>query len=288
MLCRMAPKKSNPMSEVDVDRLIARQLEAAIPDIVSCIAASINNTTNSNPVSNRTTTNNDGERTGPTPSVETNRTGPAPVAKGCSIKDFMLCKPLEFSGIEGPNGLVKWIEKIESIVNICNCPEEYIVKYAANTFADHALTWWKTIVQTRGQEATNRMTWTELKALVLEHFCPKNELQKLENELWNLEMQGADHIGYTNRFNELSRLVPWLVTPESKRVERYIWGLTPVVRGIVNSGGHQTFESAVTQAGIVTYDFVRSGSLKAAGESAGGKRGTYDNRIQEKHPNKRA
>ncbi|GKC86828.1 hypothetical protein Tco_1147477 [Tanacetum coccineum] len=32
---------------------------------------------------------------------------------------------------------------------------------------------------------------------------------------------------YTDRFHELARLVPHLVTPKSKRIERYVYGLAP-------------------------------------------------------------
>ena len=53
---------------------------------------------------------------------------------------------------------------------------------------------------------------------MVEEFCPTNEMQKLEEELWNHTMVGANHMGYTDRFHELARMVPHLVTPESKRI----------------------------------------------------------------------
>ncbi|GKD88960.1 putative reverse transcriptase domain-containing protein [Tanacetum coccineum] len=37
-------------------------------------------------------------------------------------------------------------------------------------------------------------------------------------------MVGAGHAAYTDRFQELARLVPHLVTPESRKIERYISG----------------------------------------------------------------
>ncbi|GKD24522.1 putative reverse transcriptase domain-containing protein, partial [Tanacetum coccineum] len=40
--------------------------------------------------------------------------------------------------------------------------------------------------------------------------------------LWNHVMVEANHAAYTDRFHELARLVPHLVTPEGKRFERYI------------------------------------------------------------------
>nr|GEX54308.1 hypothetical protein [Tanacetum cinerariifolium] len=57
-----------------------------------------------------------------------------------------------------------------------------------------------------------------------EEFCCHHDIQKLETELWNHVMVGAGHAAYTDRFHELARLVPHLVTPESRKIERYIFG----------------------------------------------------------------
>ncbi|GJV32785.1 hypothetical protein Tco_1393185 [Tanacetum coccineum] len=64
------------------------------------------------------------------------------------------------------------------------------------------------------------MSWEAFKILTREEFCLSNEMQKLETELWNHAMVWAGHAAYTNRFHELARLVPHLVTPESKRIKR--------------------------------------------------------------------
>ena len=70
------------------------------------------------------------------------------------------------------------------------------------------------VVLTKERDTVNKMSWEEFKTLVIEKYCPYNEVEKIETEFWKLEMVGAAHQEYTNRFNELSRLVPQLVTPE--------------------------------------------------------------------------
>nr|GEZ93430.1 putative reverse transcriptase domain-containing protein [Tanacetum cinerariifolium] len=55
-------------------------------------------------------------------------------------------------------------------------------------------------------------------------------LKKLKEELWNHVMIGADVDKYTTRFHELARLVSYTVTPESKRIDRYIQGLASAIR----------------------------------------------------------
>ncbi|GKD70893.1 hypothetical protein Tco_1324983 [Tanacetum coccineum] len=62
----------------------------------------------------------------------------------------------------------------------------------------------------------------DFKTLTREELCPSNEMQKLETELWNHAMVGAGHAAYTDRFHELARLVPHLVTPKGKRIKRYV------------------------------------------------------------------
>nr|GEX17228.1 hypothetical protein [Tanacetum cinerariifolium] len=63
-----------------------------------------------------------------------------------------------------------------------------------------------------------------------EEFCPSHEMKKLETKLWNHVMVGAGHAAYINRFHELARLVPYLLTTESKKIERNVYGLAPQIR----------------------------------------------------------
>ncbi|GKG00588.1 hypothetical protein Tco_0302278 [Tanacetum coccineum] len=60
-------------------------------------------------------------------------------------------------------------------------------------------------------------------------------------------MTGANHAGYTDRFHELAKLVPHLVTPESVRIKKYIAGLAP-------------------EAGILIDEAVSNGTLTKGSE----------------------
>nr|GEU64769.1 putative reverse transcriptase domain-containing protein [Tanacetum cinerariifolium] len=51
--------------------------------------------------------------------------GNRPVACECTYQDFMKCQPLNFKGIEGVVGLIRWCEKMETVFYISNCPERY-------------------------------------------------------------------------------------------------------------------------------------------------------------------
>ncbi|GJW97677.1 hypothetical protein Tco_0179485 [Tanacetum coccineum] len=56
----------------------------------------------------------------------------------------------------------------------------------------------------------------DFKNLTRDKLCPSNEMQKLETVLWNHAMVRDGHDAHTDRFHELDRLVPHLVTPENK------------------------------------------------------------------------
>ncbi|GJS73111.1 putative reverse transcriptase domain-containing protein [Tanacetum coccineum] len=51
----------------------------------------------------------------------------APVARKCSYKEFMSCKPINFKGTEGAVGLICWFERTESLFYRSNCTEDYKV-----------------------------------------------------------------------------------------------------------------------------------------------------------------
>ncbi|GKC75116.1 reverse transcriptase domain-containing protein [Tanacetum coccineum] len=75
-------------------------------------------------------------------------------------------------------------------------------------------------------------------------------------------MVGTGHAAYTDRFHELARLVPHLVTPESRKIERYVYGLTPQIHGMVAATEPKTMQKAVQISGALTDEAVRNGSIK--------------------------
>ena len=105
------------------------------------------------------------------------------------------------------------------------------------------------------------MEWFDFTELMRAKFCPAHELRKLQQEFTKQEMVGADYVGYTNRLNELSWLIPHLVTPESVKIEKYVLGLNPHVRTWVENPMPDTLLEAVSRTGSVTENLLRSGVL---------------------------
>ncbi|GJV82265.1 putative reverse transcriptase domain-containing protein [Tanacetum coccineum] len=109
---------------------------------------------------------------------------------------------------------------METVFNISNCPPKYQVKYATCTLQDSALTWWNSHKRTIGVEAAYAMNWVELMKLMTEVYCPRNEIQKMETELWNLTVKGNDLTAYTQRFQELILLCTRMVPDEEDKSDR--------------------------------------------------------------------
>nr|GEY53442.1 hypothetical protein [Tanacetum cinerariifolium] len=117
---------------------------------------------------------------------------------GLTYKEFLACNPKEYDGNGGVVVLTRWIEKIENVQDMSACSIDQKVKYTAGSF--------------------------------VEEFCPSHEMQKLETKLWNHAMVGAGHVAYTDRFHELARLVPHLVTPKSRKIEDFWYTVNEAVR----------------------------------------------------------
>ncbi|GJU67657.1 putative reverse transcriptase domain-containing protein [Tanacetum coccineum] len=79
-------------------------------------------------------------------------------------------------------------------------------------------------------------------------FCPAEELQRMENELWNLKVKEYNMVAYTQRFNELALMCLRMVEPESVKVDPYIRGLSDNIKGEVTSSKPTNLNEAVRMA----------------------------------------
>ncbi|GJT40107.1 reverse transcriptase domain-containing protein [Tanacetum coccineum] len=129
--------------------------------------------------------------------------------RGCTYKEFLACNPKEYDGKGGAIVFTRWIEKMESVQDMSGCGNNQKVKYIVGSFVGKDLTWWNSQIHTRSREVAVGMNWEDFKILMREEFCPSNEMQKLETELWNHAMVGAGHAAYTDRFHELARFEEW-------------------------------------------------------------------------------
>ncbi|GJY14755.1 hypothetical protein Tco_0385177 [Tanacetum coccineum] len=90
---------------------------------------------------------------------------------------------------EGVVELTQWFERMESVFRISNCSMENQIKFSTCTLLAGTLTWWNSHVITVGHDVAYAMTWTDLKKKMTDKYYPRNEMKKLEAELWNLKVK---------------------------------------------------------------------------------------------------
>ncbi|GKA48398.1 putative reverse transcriptase domain-containing protein [Tanacetum coccineum] len=162
------PPKSAPMTQAAIHRMIKESVDAAI----------------ATERARQVTARNDASGSGLVRGQDY-----APAVRECTFVGFMKCNPAVFRGVEGAVELRRWFKKTESVFEISECAEGKKVKFAAGTLEGPTLTWWKTKVTTMGLETMNQMPWTEIKQLMTAEFCPIEEVQRMEHELWNLKVK---------------------------------------------------------------------------------------------------
>ncbi|GJQ91565.1 putative reverse transcriptase domain-containing protein [Tanacetum coccineum] len=110
-----------------------------------------------------------------------------PIARKGNYKEFISCQPFFFN-----------------------------VTFATGTLTNDALSWWNAYAQPIRIEQANKITWTELKRLLTNKYCPRTEVRKMEDEFYNVTVKGNDLKTYVRRFQELPVLCPNMVPNTEK------------------------------------------------------------------------
>ncbi|GJT91891.1 reverse transcriptase domain-containing protein [Tanacetum coccineum] len=182
-----------------------------------------------------------------------NLTG-TPAVKMGNYKEFISCQPLCFNGTEGAD----------------------------------ALSWWNAYAQPMGIEQANRTTWTELKRLLTNKYCPRTEIRKMEEELYNLSVKGNDLKPYVRRFQELTTLCPNMVPNNEKLLEAFIGGLPRSIEGNVTASKPQTLEEAINISQRLMDQIIKRDSVQETNDhkrKLEDKRNIINNNYQNNHNN---
>ncbi|KAI3821766.1 hypothetical protein L1987_09338 [Smallanthus sonchifolius] len=116
---------------------------------------------------------------------------------------------------------------MESTFLNSDCPDNLRVRYATSVLQKRALTWWNGEKRTRGVE--------------------------------------RDNLAYTTRFQELSLLVPHMITPLAREIEKYIGGLPMQIQDAVLGSNPPTLEAAIRLSATLSDNHVKVGTLSRKG-----------------------
>ncbi|GJT36220.1 putative reverse transcriptase domain-containing protein [Tanacetum coccineum] len=209
------------------------------------------------------------------------------VTRECTYQDFMKCKPLYFKGTEGVVELTQWFERMETVFRISNCSAENQIKFATCTLLAGALTWWNTHVMTVTHDVAYSMTWVNLKKKMTDKYCPRNEMKKLEAELWNLKVIGTDVVKYNQRFQELALLCVRMFPEEADKIERYVGGLPDMIHGNIVASKPKTMQEAIEMATELMDKRVSTMAERQAENKRKSENTSRSNQNQQQQPNKR-
>ncbi|GJT69671.1 putative reverse transcriptase domain-containing protein [Tanacetum coccineum] len=177
----------------------------------------------------------------------------------CTYQDFMKMSTRIFSlvaeeGLGWISGscvgvlLDPWFERMETYSRISNCTVENQVKFATCTLLGTALTWWNSHARTVTNDVAYAMTWSDLKKMMTTKYCPRNEIKKIEAELWNLKVQGTDVVAYNQRFQELLMLSDRCSLKKQTKIERYVGGMPDPIYSSVVASKPKTMQEAIEMA----------------------------------------
>ncbi|GJT95747.1 putative reverse transcriptase domain-containing protein [Tanacetum coccineum] len=111
----------------------------------------------------------------------------------CTYTNFLKCQPLNFKGTEGVAGLSQWFKRMKSVFYISNF----------------------------GHDAAYGMPWKTLMKMMTDKYCPRNEIKKLEMEIWNLKVKKSD------------------------KLEKYVSGLPDMIHGSIVVSKPKIMQEAV-------------------------------------------
>ncbi|GKG30534.1 reverse transcriptase domain-containing protein, partial [Tanacetum coccineum] len=76
-------------------------------------------------------------------------------------------------------------------------------------------------------------------------YCPRNEIKKLEMEIWVLKVKGTDLESYTQRFQELALMCRRMFPEESDKIKRYVGGVSDMIHVSVMASRPKTMQDAI-------------------------------------------
>ncbi|XP_024976205.1 uncharacterized protein LOC112514104 [Cynara cardunculus var. scolymus] len=161
----------------------------------------------------------------------------------------LTCKPPTFSGERHPLKGICWIKEIEYVFNTIRCPEADNVRFAVSVLKSNAL-FLSEVESLDMRDVLQTLSWAEFVNRLKDQFCPKMVVRQMEEDFMKLEQGNGTVREYTKKFIEYSRFAEHYISSESRKVERYIWGLKPLIREFVIAMNPTTFSLTVDEAEV--------------------------------------
>ncbi|CAA0841948.1 Uncharacterized mitochondrial protein AtMg00860, partial [Striga hermonthica] len=173
----------------------------------------------------------------------------------------------KFSGQGDPRIVDEWIQGLEFIFEVMECPDRYRVVCAQLQLTGDARLWWNAYWSMRPGEKAG-CTWDMFKELVRDKYYPSYYRAEMERQFLALQQGTRTVDEYEREFTRLAGFAPDLVRKEAQRAQRFIDGLYPAVRHNIVGHGTQTYARAVSIAQEVDASIRREAVRDRAQPSA--------------------
>ncbi|KAL5544090.1 hypothetical protein UlMin_007874 [Ulmus minor] len=143
-------------------------------------------------------------------------------------------KPVEFAGSTDSLEAEEWINSMETIFDFMQLSDQERVACASFMLKKDARHWWTTVKMTRD---IGIMTWADFIREFNQKYYNFAILKVQQDEFLNLKQGTMTVIEAVNKFEQLSRLCPFMVRTEEERLRRMMDIFRPDIALAIESGG---------------------------------------------------
>ncbi|CAA0819536.1 Unknown protein, partial [Striga hermonthica] len=124
--------------------------------------------------------------------------------------------PEKFSSQGDPRVVDEWVQGLEMIFEVVDCPDCYHVLCAQIQLTGDARLWWNAYYGMRPGE-NEGCTWDRFKELICEKYYPAYYRAEMERQFLALKQSTRTVDEYEREFTRLGAFIPDLVSTEAKR-----------------------------------------------------------------------
>ena len=144
-------------------------------------------------------------------------------------------KLAEFVGSTDPLGAEEWISSMETIFDFMQLSDQERVACASFMLKKDAQYWWATVKMTRD---VGVMSWADFIREFNQKYYNSAILRNQQDEFLNLKQRTMIIIEAVNKFEQLSRLCPFMVRIEEDRLKRMMDMFRPDITLAIESSGN--------------------------------------------------
>ena len=138
--------------------------------------------------------------------------------------EFLRTQPPTFSRSEDPLDADDWLRQIERSLDIAQCQDHEMVRFASHQLRGAALSWWENFRAM--QPAGHTITWEEFRTAFRRSHIPAGVMKLKKKEFLALKQGRRTVTEYLYEFNHLARYAPVEVATDEAKQEQFVEGLS--------------------------------------------------------------